>query len=65
MIQLWKVETLPKTSPEKLPYAGSQQAVFELSSKAAYVKDIHGSMDNQEHPMKGSNKFEWDAPPYT
>ena len=65
MTQLWKIDALPKPSAENLPYAGSAQKVYQLSGKDTYVKDIHGTMVNEEHPMKGSNKFEWEAPPYT
>jgi hypothetical protein len=65
MSQLWKIDALPKLAIEKQPYAGSSQKVFELSGKDTYTKDLHGTMNNEEHPMKGSNKFEWEAPPYS
>ena len=65
MSQLWRIDNLPKLTPDKQPYAGSSQKVFELSGKDTYVKDIHGSMNNDEHPLNGSNKFEWEAPPYS
>eukprot|EP01022_Parablepharisma_sp_SALTPOND_P020275 TRINITY_DN3640_c0_g1_i1.p1 TRINITY_DN3640_c0_g1~~TRINITY_DN3640_c0_g1_i1.p1 ORF type:complete len:827 (+),score=88.35 TRINITY_DN3640_c0_g1_i1:1816-4296(+) len=63
--QLWKIDLTPKAGLEQSPYAGSSQKVYEVSGKEAYQKDIYGSMKNEEHPLKGSNKFEWDVPPYT
>ncbi len=65
MAQLWKTDVPVKVAPEKQPYAGSAQKVAQFSGKEAYEKDIYGSMKNDEHPLKGTNKFEWDAPPYT
>lgn len=65
MVNLWKIDYIPKPLPENQPYAGSQEKVFQLTSLDAYVKDIHGSMQNPEHPMKGTGKFEWETPAYT
>jgi len=65
MISLWKVDHIPKPTPEKQPYAGSQERVYQLQGKESYIKDIHGSMKNEQHPMKGSGKFEWEAPAYS
>jgi len=56
---------LVKSSPEKEPYAGSSEKVYEYSGKKTYSKDIYGVNRKEANPIVGSNKFEWDVPPYT
>lgn len=61
---LWKIDAA-KPSPAKEPYAGSSERVYEYSGKKTYNKDIHGVDRKETNPIIGSNKFEWDVPPYT
>eukprot|EP00831_Metopus_contortus_P059009 TRINITY_DN5105_c0_g1_i2.p1 TRINITY_DN5105_c0_g1~~TRINITY_DN5105_c0_g1_i2.p1 ORF type:complete len:463 (-),score=75.49 TRINITY_DN5105_c0_g1_i2:44-1432(-) len=61
----WKIDEIPKPPIEEQPYAGSAQKVNQLRGKDIYVKDMHGFMENETHPMRGTGKFEWDAPAYT
>lgn len=64
MAQLWKIDVVTKIAPEKVPYAGSTERVYKLNDKETYNKDVRGDQ-SKDNPITGTNKFEWDVPPYT